>query len=179
MDMTDELKRIKAGLTPDEWKRIRMYCIQKGISLTDYFSLPEEPKKNVDFKSVLGSEIRVTSHRRRKDGTVAGVGIGGSSFYNPQEQFNTKLRETLTAALQMQPCHTLDPKTGHAEQIAGLDLKRATAMKYIRLYYRWDKFLSSLFFQSKRRPLSLKQCDLAIQIGHERKSAEVSIQQID
>jgi hypothetical protein len=173
-EFKSELDKIKKGLPTEQWDKIVRECKYKGLTLEEYFDLKpsKEPRTWTKTKlhNAVGTDTIVVKGTKSR-GPMLAVVAGGSRFYNATQTLKDQLQEGVDRALSMQPVKQVEP-TGECEQLSGIDLKRAIAMKYIRKYRDFDKFLKILFFKSKKFALSEKQCDVAIRIGKEYKVME-------
>jgi hypothetical protein len=90
--------------------------------------------------------------------------VSGSHFYNPLEAIDQSIRDRLTHELNS----GIVLKSVITEQkqvsckLEGLERKRFFVSKKAKLYVGRNSFLSSISKQSKRKPLTERQCDAAI-----------------
>lgn len=126
--------------------------------------LPEFRRGGTPYKKILGDKIKITKYAKKyAKGTV----YGSSNFYSEAETVRKVLAESIKEGLMLKPCKQIDPSEVKTEKMTSLETKRFIAVTKLRKNFMLNPFLRSLFYNSKKRPLSESQCDWAIKLCNE------------
>lgn len=118
------------------------------------------------FESIKSNSLSILSNSNYgKSKYVTVVAPGASRFYSEAETIRHYMKESLSEALTLQPIKNIDPSTLTVDPLLPLETKRLIAMKFIKKYKQYDRFLNVLFFKCRRYPLTEAQCDAAIRSG--------------